>query len=75
MRTCSSYEGFKLELEKGGFVRVFWTDDSANEEKIKEETKATIRCYPLHGQEAAVGQACFYSGRAATHVALFARAY
>lgn len=75
MRACTSYDGFKAELEKGGFIRVYWTDDAANEEKIKEETKATIRCFPLEGQEAAAGQTCFYSGRPATHVALFARAY
>ncbi len=75
MRTCTSYEGFKVELEKGGFVRTYWADDAANEEKIKEDTKATIRCFPLEGQEEAAGQTCFYSGRPATHVALFARAY
>ena len=75
LRTCTSYEGFKAELERGGFIRTFWADDAANEETIKEETKATIRCFPLEGQEAASGQTCFYSGRPATHVALFARAY
>jgi len=75
LRTCTSYDGFKTELERGGFIRTFWADDAANEEKIKEETKATIRCFPLDGQEEAAGQTCFYSGRPATHVALFARAY
>ena len=45
------------------------------EEAVKKETKATIRCFPLQGQEAAEGKACFYSGKPATHMALFARAF
>jgi prolyl-tRNA synthetase len=36
---------------------------------------ATIRCYPLDAQGEAVGKACFYSGKPATHMAIFARAY
>ncbi|MSP54678.1 MAG: proline--tRNA ligase [Myxococcales bacterium] len=75
MRTPTAYDAFKADIEKGGFVQVSWADDAANEETIKEETKATIRCYPLVGQEAAVGTTCFYSGRPATHIALFARAF
>ena len=43
--------------------------------RIKEETKATIRCYPLVGQEEAEGRLCFYTGRPANRMALFARAY
>ncbi len=68
-----SYAEFKEKIEGGGFFLVNWCDDAANEATIKEETKATIRCYPLDGQ-APTGP-CFYSGRPATHVALFARAY
>ena len=37
--------------------------------------KATIRCYPLDGQEEVEGKSCFYSGKPATHMAIFARAF
>ena len=47
-------------------------------DKIKTtltETKATIRCFPIEGQSDIAGRRCFYSGRPATHMAIFARAY
>merc|ERR1711957_745193 len=49
--------------------------DAKNEDKIKEECKATIRCYPLEeNKEGCVdGKTCFYSGEPATHMALFGR--
>jgi prolyl-tRNA synthetase len=71
----SSYDELKARLDDGGFFLVPWADDGANEEKIKDETRATIRCYPLDAQGEAVGKACFYSGKPATHMAIFARAY
>lgn len=58
-----------------GFFLVPWHCDADAEKAIKDETKATIRCYPLEGQEEAEGQKCFYSGKPATHMALFARAF
>ncbi len=70
-----SYAAFKDALDGGGFFLVPWRDDAVAEEKIKEETKATIRCYPLDGQDEARGKTCFYSGKPATHMAIFARAY
>ena len=70
------YNSFKASLDaKGGWYLVPWCDDAENENKIKEETRATLRCFPLEGQEAAAGRSCFFSGRPATHMALFARAY
>jgi prolyl-tRNA synthetase len=57
------------------FYRVPWADNAVNEAAIQEECKATIRCYPLAEQHAVEGRTCFYSGRPATHIALFARAY
>jgi prolyl-tRNA synthetase len=69
----ATYEAFKERIDQGGFFLVNWCDDAANEARIKEETRATIRCYPLDGQ-APTGP-CFFSGRPATHVAVFARAY
>ena len=60
-----------------GLYLVPWKCDAANENKIKEECKATIRCYPLEENEKGMhkGQKCFYSGEDATHMALFGRAF
>ena len=70
----NSYEEFKQVLdEKGGFVAAHWDGSSETEQKIKEETKATIRCIPLNNkQEEGV---CIYSGKPSTQRVLFARAY
>mmetsp|Transcript_25300 Transcript_25300/g.28925 ORF Transcript_25300/g.28925 Transcript_25300/m.28925 type:complete len:701 (+) Transcript_25300:146-2248(+) len=60
-----------------GLYLVPWKCDAGNEDKIKEECKATIRCYPIdENKEGMVeGKACFYSGEPATHMALFGRAF
>ncbi len=72
---CESYDAFKAALnQQGGWYRVAWADDAEAEQRIKAETKATIRCYPLADQEAS-GRTCFYSGKPATHMAIFGRAY
>lgn len=62
---------------KGGFYLAPWKCNAENEDKIKEQCKATIRCYPLeHNVEPpANGVKCFYSGEQATHMAVFARAF
>ena len=72
--TVNSYEEFKKVLdEKTGFVYAHWDGTPETEEKIKEETKATIRCIPLNNaQEAGV---CIYSGKPSAQRVLFARAY
>ncbi len=69
-----SFEEFKKVLdEKTGFVLAHWDGTPETEEKIKEETKATIRCIPLNNeQEAGV---CIYSGKPSIQRVLFARAY
>jgi prolyl-tRNA synthetase len=73
---CSDYADFKrLIEEQPGFYRVPWCDDATEEAAVKEETRATIRCYPLDGQAQAAGKVCFKTGRPATHIAIFARAY
>jgi prolyl-tRNA synthetase len=60
-----------------GLFLVPWKCDADNEEKIKEECKATIRCYPIAENVAgkADGKKCFYSGEDATHMALIGRAF
>ncbi|MBR6489136.1 MAG: proline--tRNA ligase [Muribaculaceae bacterium] len=46
-----NYEDFKDQIEKGGFVLAHWDGTAETEERIKEETKATIRCIPLDGEK------------------------
>lgn len=69
-----SYEEFKKVLdEKSGFVLAHWDGTPETEEKIKEETKATIRCIPLNNP--LEDGTCIYSGKPSTQRVLFARAY
>ncbi len=72
--TANSYGEFKEILEKTpGFILAHWDGTSETEQKIKEETKATIRCIPLNNkQEAGV---CIYSGKVSTQRVVFAKAY
>jgi len=70
----NDYVTFKKVLEeKGGFVSAHWDGTSETEEKIKEETKATIRCIPIGAKEEA--GICIYSGKPSTRRVLFAKAY
>ena len=57
---------------KAGFVEAFWNGESKTEQKIKELTKATIRCIPLKGST--TGK-CVLSGESNSKKVLFARAY
>lgn len=69
-----TYEEFKQILdEKGGFILAHWDGTAETEDKIKNETKATIRCIPLDAEEEA-GK-CIYSGEPSARRVLFARAY
>jgi prolyl-tRNA synthetase len=71
-----SYEEFKqIIAEQRGFVRVKWTEDSAAELAIKEETKATLRVIPFDQPEGGVQGKSIYNGKPATCEAIFARAY
>lgn len=71
----STYEEFKDVLKnKGGFIEAYWDGDSETEEKIKNETKATIRCIPF-GETKLEGKLDFYSGKQAKHKVVFAKAY
>ncbi len=66
-------EFVKLLDEKGGFISAHWDGTAETEEKIKEQTKATIRCIPMDNkQEDGV---CILSGNPSVQRVLFARAY
>ncbi|MDO9185964.1 MAG: proline--tRNA ligase [Bacteroidia bacterium] len=71
---ADTYEEFKRILEETpGFVMAHWDGTPESEQKIKEETKATIRCIPLNNkQEAGI---CIYSGKPSTQRVVFAKAY
>ena len=71
---ADSYDEFKELLDgKTGFISAHWDGTPETEQKIKEETKATIRCVPLDNKlEDGV---CIYSGKPSTQRVLFARAY
>lgn len=69
----NDWEEFKAVLEKGGFIMAHWDGTSETEEKIKEETKATIRCIPLD-RKPEEGK-CIYSGKPSQGRVVFAKAY
>lgn len=70
----SNFEEFKEVLEeKGGFIEAFWDGTAKTEQKIKELTKATIRCIPENLQ--AEQGFCVYSGAPSQYKVLFAKAY
>ncbi|WP_322495968.1 proline--tRNA ligase [Chloroflexus sp.] len=68
----TTYEELKEQVEQG-FARAFWAGDTADEKRIQEETRATIRCIPLE-QPGTVGH-CIYTGRETDRQVIFARAY
>ncbi len=69
-----SWDDFvKLLDEKGGFISAHWDGTSETEEKIKELTKATIRCIPLNNE--LENGVCIFSGKPSVQRVLFARAY
>ena len=69
-----SYDEFKRVLEeKGGFILAHWDGTPETEERIKAETKATIRCIPVDA-EAEEGT-CIISGKPSHRRVLFAKAY
>ncbi len=72
--TVKSYDEFKKVLEqKGGFIRASWCADSACEEKIKDETGATIRTVPFEKEKPF--SKCVHCGKDASEVVYFARSY
>ena len=68
-----TWEDFKTQIEKGGFILAHWDGTTETEEKIKEETKATIRCIPLVVEEEE-GKG-IYTGKPSKRRVIFARNY
>ena len=72
--SVSTYDEFKDILKnKGGFLQCGWDGEKISEAKIKEDTKATIRC--ILTEEKAEGINCVYSGNPAKYIVIFAKAY
>ncbi len=69
---ASNYDELKQGVEKG-FVHAYWAGTREDEDKIQDETGATIRLLPLN-QPGTPGK-CVYSGKPAQKIAVFARAY
>jgi len=72
-RNVDSYDEFKVEIEKGGFLMCHWDGTPETEELIKEETKATIRCIPLNGDT--TPGVCMVTSKPSAQRVVFARAY
>lgn len=73
-REAKTYDEFKqLLLEHRGFIKVFWNDDPAVEERIKQETKATSRCQPIDLEDG--NGVDFVTGEPATKQWLFGQSY
>ena len=68
-----TWDDFKTQIEKGGFILAHWDGTPETEEKIKEETKATIRLIPLDSSDES--GVCVYSGNPSNKRVVFARAY
>ncbi len=72
-REVNSYDEFKQEIEKGGFLLCHWDGTPETEERIKAETKATIRCIPFDGDK--TPGVCMVTGKPSAQRVVFARAY
>ncbi|MCR9174348.1 MAG: proline--tRNA ligase [bacterium] len=73
-RKVDSYEEFKKKIEsEGGFFLAHWDGTEETEQKIKEETKATIRCIPFDREEET--GVCMVTGKPSAGRVVFAKAY
>ena len=72
-REVNTWEEFKEEIKKPGFLLCHWDGTPETEEKIKAETKATIRCIPLEGDK--TPGKCIYTGKLSSQRVIFAIAY
>lgn len=68
------WEEFKdIMINRGGFIEAHWDGTAETEQKIKDETRATIRCVPIDGENE--DGKCIYSGKPSQQRVIFARAY
>ena len=72
-REVNTWEEFKEEIKKPGFLLCHWDGTAETEEKIKAETKATIRCIPMEGDKTPGN--CIYTGKPSSQRVIFAIAY
>ena len=70
---CDSYDEFKERIEDGGFFLCHWDGTTETEERIKAETKATIRCIPLDGDD--TQGVCMVTGKPSARRVIIARNY
>jgi prolyl-tRNA synthetase len=70
---CDSYDEFKERIEDGGFFLCHWDGTTETEERIKAETKATIRCIPLNGDD--TPGVCMVTGKPSARRVIIARNY
>ena len=74
-----SYDAFKAQIEEGGFVLMHWDGTAETEARVKDETKATIRCVPFPDQFPGVDTEAPgtdpVSGRPSERLVVYARAY
>ncbi len=73
IQKIDSYEDFKSKIDGGGFFLAHWDGTAETEEKVKQETKATIRCLPLDGEKEE-GK-CMVTGAPSKQRVIFAKAY
>lgn len=71
--TVDTYDEFKKRIEDGVFIMAHWDGTPETEAKIKEETKATIRCIPLDSDK--TPGVCMVTGKPSAQRVLFARSY
>lgn len=67
-----TYDELKQQIERG-FARCYWAGTTDDEKRIQDETRATIRCIPLDQPD--IGGTCVYTGKPATQLVIFGRAY
>ena len=75
IRKCDSWEEFKEEIKKGGFLLCHWDGTAETEQKIKDETKATIRCIPVDSCVCEEEGFDIYSGKPSKQRVVFGIAY
>jgi prolyl-tRNA synthetase len=73
MHEVNSWDDFLKQIEQPGFILAHWDGTAETEEKIKELTKATIRCIPLNNPQQ--DGVCVFSGKPSKERVIFARAY